>query len=221
MGTSIKFGRPDGGSCNGYYVKPVGDGEAPGVVVIQEWWGVNDQIKGVADRLANLGYKALVPDLFRGTVTLDAAEASHLMSDLDFVDAARNDVAGAVKHLKQDSEKVGVVGFCMGGALAVLTAVFADVDAAVSWYGVPAPDAADLTQLRAPLQGHFAQQDGFFTSASVDTLESTLKSAGKTYEFFRYDADHAFGNETGQAYNAECAAQAWERTMDFFERYLK
>jgi carboxymethylenebutenolidase len=99
--------------------------------------------------------------------------------------------------------------------------VFTDADAAVSWYGVPPDEAADVTQMRMPLQGHFAQQDGFFTPALVDTLEAKLKAVSKPHEFFRYEADHAFGNETGTAYNAELTAQAWERTLDFFSRYLR
>src|SRR5207247_11331180 len=108
----------------GYLAKPAGKGPFPGVVVIIEWWGLNDQIKGVADRLAGLGYRAMVPDLYKGKVTLDAAEAQHLMTNLDFGQAASQDIRGAAQYLKQSSAKVGVVGFCMGGALTVLAAVF-------------------------------------------------------------------------------------------------
>jgi carboxymethylenebutenolidase len=221
MGATVTFTRPDEAACDGYYAEPPAAAAAtPGIVVIQEWWGVNDQIKGVADKLAAAGYRTLVPDLYRGTVTLEWAEANHLMSNLDFVDAAGNDVAGAVAHLKQEGAKVGVLGFCMGGALAVLAGVLTDADAAAAWYGVPPEEAADVTQMRMPLQGHFAQDDGFFTPAAVDALEQKLKSAGKAYEFYRYEAGHAFGNETGAAYNPDCTAQAWERTMDFFARFL-
>ena len=220
MGENIKFKRTDGNTCDGYYAEPQGGAGAPGIVVLQEWWGLNDQIRGVADRLAGLGFRALVPDLYRGDVTLDAAEASHLMTDLDFGDAVGNDVAGAVQHLKQNGAKVGVIGFCMGGALSVLAAIYTAADAAVPWYGLPPGEAADVTKIHMPLQGHYALQDGFFTPAAVDAFEAKLKAASLPYELYRYDADHAFGNEQGGAYNAEAAAQAWDRSMAFLATHL-
>jgi dienelactone hydrolase len=114
MGQMISFQRPDGQHVDGYLAEPASGASAPGVVVIQEWWGLNDQIKGVADRLAAAGYRALVPDLYRGKVALAANEAEHLMNDLNFGDAAGQDVRGAVQHLKATgSAKVGVSGYCM------------------------------------------------------------------------------------------------------------
>lgn len=222
MGEHVTFKRPDGKECKGYLAQPAGGGKAPGMVVIQEWWGLNDQIKGVADRLAAAGYRALVPDLYRGKVTLDAAEANHLMTGLDFKDAATQDVRGAAQHLKQASAKVGVIGFCMGGALTVLAAMHApEVDAASSWYGVPPPEAGDPAKIRIPVQGHFALKDQFFTPASVDALEAKLKAGKVAHEFHRYDADHAFGNETGQHYDAQAAKLAWQRSIDFLAKHLK
>ena len=136
MGQMISFKRPDGGDCNGYLSAAAGSGNAPGIVVIQEWWGLNDQIKGVADRLAALGYRAFVPDLYKGKVTVDAAEANHLMTNLDFGAAATQDIRGAAQHLKKNNAKVGVVGFYMGGALTVLAAMYVpEADACSSWYG--------------------------------------------------------------------------------------
>ena len=124
MGTTITFQRPDGKIASGYLAKPANPSDAPGIVVIQEWWGVNDQIRGVADRLAQAGYRALVPDLYRGQLTVEAEEAHHLMTGLNFGDAASQDIRGAVLHLKQGSgnvsPKVGITGFCMGGALTLL-----------------------------------------------------------------------------------------------------
>src|SRR6266850_8051560 len=120
----VTFKRPDGTECSGFYVEPAAGTHAPGVVIIQEWWGLNDQIKGVAERFAARGYRALVPDLYRGQIGLDAKEAEHLMNNLNFADAAGQDVRGAVQYLKASSEKVGVTGFCMGGALTILSAVF-------------------------------------------------------------------------------------------------
>src|SRR5262245_42661404 len=121
MGETISFKRPDGQSVQGYLAEPAG-GSGPGVVVIQEWWGLNAQIKGVADRMAGAGYRALVPDLYRGKVTVEAKEAEHLMTNLNFGDAAGQDVRGAVQHLKAQGGKVGVTGFCLGGALTLLAA---------------------------------------------------------------------------------------------------
>src|SRR5438128_10862299 len=138
MSQMITFKRPDGKECSGFYVEPADGAKAPGMVVIQEWWGLNDQIKGVANRLASAGYRALVPDLYRGKVGLDAKEAEHLMNNLNFGDAATQDVRGAVQYLKQSSPKVGVTGYCMGGALTILAACFVpEADAAVAWYGFP------------------------------------------------------------------------------------
>ena len=117
MGSMIDFKRPDGSSCKGY-VAEAGKGK-PGIVVIQEWWGLNDQICGVADRFARAGYNALAPDLYKGRVTQKPDEANHMMSGLDFVGASDQDIAGAVKHLAGMGGKVGVMGFCMGGALTI------------------------------------------------------------------------------------------------------
>ena len=120
MGSMIDFKRPDGSTCKGYLAE-AGQGK-PGIVVIQEWWGLNDQIKGVADRFAAAGYNALAPDLYKGRVTQKPDEANHMMSGLDFVGASDQDIAGAVKHLAGMSRKVGVMGFCMGGALTIAAA---------------------------------------------------------------------------------------------------
>ncbi|MHB1261712.1 MAG: dienelactone hydrolase family protein, partial [Thermoplasmatota archaeon] len=173
-----------------------------------------------ADRLAESGYRVLVPDLFRGKGTLDAAEAEHLMHDLDFAEAASQDIRGAVQHLKAKG-KVGVVGFCMGGALALLTATTTpEADAVVSWYGVPPEGALDAAKITAPLQGHFALHDTFFPIASVDGLDRRLQERRIPHEFHRYDAGHAFGNETGETHDPEATEQAWDRTLRFFGRHI-
>lgn len=221
MGEMIKFKRPDGKETAGYYVRPAAGDNAPGVVVIQEWWGLNDQIKGVADRLAAVGYRALVPDLYRGKVTLDAAEATHLMTGLDFKDAATQDVRGAVQYLKKGSARVATIGFCMGGALTVLAAMYVpETDAVSSWYGVPPPEAGDPGKIRIPVQCHVALKDAFFTPAAMDAFEAKLKAAKVPHEFHRYDANHAFGNETGPNHDAAAAKLAWQRTLDFLKKQL-
>lgn len=222
MGEKVTFERPDGGECSGYYAGPEAGGGAPGVVVIQEWWGLNDQIRGVADRLAESGYRALVPDLYRGNITLDAAEAEHMMGDLDFADAATQDIRGAVQHLKQSSPKVAVLGFCMGGALAVLAAVHVEeAGAVVCWYGVPPEAAADTRTIGVPLQGHFALEDDFFSPEQVDALEERLKEGNVTYEFHRYRAKHAFGNENNEDHDPEATALAWRRTLGFLAAHVE
>ncbi|HZD39797.1 MAG TPA: dienelactone hydrolase family protein [Terriglobales bacterium] len=222
MGQMVTFKRPDGKDCQGYLATPAGGSAGPGLVVVQEWWGLNDQIKSLAERLATQGYRALVPDLYRGKVTLEVAEATHLMNNLNFADAAGQDLRGAAQYLKQNSTKVGVVGFCMGGALTVLAAIFVkESDAASSWYGFPPEQAADVKAIKAPLQLHFAEKDGFFTPDAARALEKRLGEGNVPFESYWYDANHAFGNETGQNYNAECAKLAWDRTMTFFAKHLK
>jgi carboxymethylenebutenolidase len=193
------------------------------MVVIQEWWGLNDQIRGVANRLAEAGYRTLVPDLYRGQLGLDAKEAEHLLNNLDFGDASGQDVRGAVQYLKATSGKVGVTGFCMGGALTLLAAAnVPEADAAVCWYGFPPLEYLDASKIRTPLMGHFALDDAFFPIATVDQLEAKLRDAGVNFEFYRYKAQHAFANEEAPGkhkipvrYDPESAATAWDRTMRF------
>lgn len=229
MGGMIEFKRPDGRGVDGYLAEPAESRDAPGIVVIQEWWGLNDQIKGVADKLAAGGYRALVPDLYRGQVALEANEAEHLMNDLDFGEAAGQDVRGAVQYLKvSGSEKVGVTGFCMGGALTLLSAVnVPEADAAVVWYGYPPMEFIDATKIGAPLLAHWATDDAAFPIENVDELEKVLSAADVNFQFYRYDAKHAFANETADSknlpflkYDAELAELAWGRTMEFFGRQL-
>ena len=222
MEKKITYRRLDGKECDAYCVTPAAGETTPGVVVLQEWWGLNDQIKGVADRLAEGGYRALVPDLYRGKVTLEAGEAEHLMRNLDFGDAATQDIRGAVQYLKGTSPRVAVIGFCMGGVLSILAAVYAkETDAAVSWYGVPPEAAADTGTIKIAIQGHFALEDEHFTPAQVDALESRLKAGKVNYEFYRYQAQHGFGNETGEHHDPEAKKLAWQRTLDFLAKQIK
>ena len=230
MGKMISCNRPDGQSVAGYLAEPAAGADAPGMVVIQEWWGLNDQIKGVADTLAAAGYRALVPDLYRGKVALAANEAQHLMTGLNFGDAAGQDVRGAVQYLKATgSAKAGVTGFCMGGALTVLAAVnVPEADAAVVWYGFPPLEYVDASKITAPMLGHFATEDEAFPIAKVDELEQKLRAASVAFQFHRYHAKHAFANETADSknlpmlkYDPAAAALAWRRTMEFLALHLK
>jgi len=225
MGQTIEFKRPDGQAVQGYLAEAATAVGA--LVVIQEWWGLNDQIRGVADRAAAAGFTALVPDLYRGKSTVEAEEAHHLMTGLNFGDAAAQDIRGAVqclKGLRAGSGKVGVTGFCMGGALTVLASTMVpEADAAVVWYGLPPLEYVDASKIKLPLMAHWATQDQAFAIANVDGLEAKLKEAGVRYEGHRYLAHHGFANETAQGpgripitqYDAAWAQLAWDRTMRF------
>ena len=217
MGAMIEFSRPDGGKTKGY-LATAGQGR-PGIVVIQEWWGLNDQICGVADRFARAGYNALAPDLYKGRLTAVPDEANHLMSNLDFPDATHQDLRGAAQHLNGQGGKVGLMGFCMGGALTVAAAVHVpEVAAGVCFYGIPPKEFADPARVKIPFQGHFANQDDWCTPAAVDALETAM--AGKNAEIYRYDAAHAFFNERSPAYDRASATQAWDRMAAFLKAKL-
>ena len=221
MGELIQIKRPDGKTCPGYLAKPAKGDKTPAVVVIQEWWGMNPQIKKTADRFAQAGYRALVPDLYRGKVASAADEAQHLMTGLNWSDAGTQDIRGAVQMLKPGG-KVAVLGFCMGGALVIIAGVkVPEFDAAVCFYGIPPKEAADPAQMRVPFQGHFANKDDWCTPAAVNALESTLKGLKIKSEVYRYDAQHAFFNETRpEVYDAACAKQGWERAMTFLKTHI-
>ena len=225
----IEFKRPDGQTVKGYLAEPVDKSNAPGVVVIQEWWGLDDEVKAVADRLAGAGYRALVPDLYRGKLAIEANEAEHLMGDLNFGDAAGQDIRGAVQYLKATgSAKVAVTGFCMGGALTILAACnVPELDGSIVWYGNPPLEYVDAKAITKPMLAHWALHDEFFPISGVDQLEEKLKQAGVHYDFHRYDTKHAFANPKSDIrglpplkYNAEAAQLAWERTLNFLNKYI-
>lgn len=220
MGRMIEFSRPDGGQTGGYLAE-AGSGR-PGVVVIQEWWGLNDQICGVADRFARAGFNALAPDLYKGRVTQKPDEANHLMTGLDFAGATHEDIRGAVRQLQSIGGKVAVMGFCMGGALTIAAAVHVpEVSAGVCFYGIPPQAFADPAMIRIPLQAHFANRDDWCTPAAAEALEQAMQGAGESPEIHRYEADHGFFNERrADVYDADCAQQAWDRMIAFLGRHL-
>ncbi len=222
VGEMTEFKRPDGKTCSGYLAEPKAGAQAPGFVVIQEWWGLNPQIKKTADRLAEAGYRALVPDLYRGKVATAAEEANHLMGNLNFPDAAGQDIRGAVQYLKQSSKKVAVGGFCMGGALTILAALFVpETDAGAVFYGIPPIDASEFKKIRIPMICHYANIDDWCTPAKVNEVEAALKQSQSKFEFYRYDAHHAFMNEARpEVYDATAAKTAWDRTLKFLAKAL-
>ncbi|MGO4711092.1 dienelactone hydrolase family protein [Bradyrhizobium sp. 2TAF24] len=223
MGTTISFKRPDGKEVKGYLAN-ASRGNAPGVVVIQEWWGLSENIKGLTDRFALAGFDALAPDLYNGVLVPyhDTEAANKEMGSLDFLDATEQTVRGAVQYLKRNGAKVGLTGFCLGGAVTIIGAArIPELSAAVCFYGIPPEQAAKPADIKVPLQGHFASKDDWCTPQVVDAFESGLKAAGKAAEFFRYDADHAFVNEQRAAvHDREAAELAWGRATAFFSKHL-
>lgn len=219
MGTRISFPRVDGKKTEGYLAK-AGLDHAPGVIVIQEWWGLQDQIKGVCDRLALAGFDSLAPDLYAGTIVPyhDHAAANLEMSSLDFQDAVSENVRGAARYLGKSNGKVGIVGFCMGGAVATMAACSVpEITAAVAFYGLGSAHAKDL---KVPFQGHFSNSDDYVTPALVDAFEADLKAAKGVGEIFRYDAGHAFMNEQRDAHDRAAAELGWQRMLGFWKAHL-
>ena len=189
MGAMITLIRPDGTPIRGYFANAGQD--RPSVVVIQEWWGLNQQICSVADRFAQAGLNALAPDLYQGRVAQDPDEAGHLMNGLDFPGATHQDIRAATDYLKKVGSSVGVMGYCMGGALTIAAAVHVPgVAAAVCFYGIPPKEFTDPAQIRIPFQGHFANQDDWCTPQAVDTLEQSIVP-------LYYDIDNRTGIPTG------------------------
>ena len=215
----------NGETVQGYLARPE-SGSGPAVIVIQEWWGVVDHIKAVADRFAAEGFTALAPDLYRGESTTSPDEAGRLMMALE-IDRAVRDLGGAVKYLigleGVTPAAVGTVGFCMGGQLALAAACAnKEVAAAVDFYGVHPNVTLDFSELRAPVLGLFAENDGFVSPEVARKLEHDLREAGRETDFHIYPGvDHAFFNDTRpDVYDEEAATDAWKRTLAFFGRHL-
>ncbi|HUF33876.1 MAG TPA: dienelactone hydrolase family protein [Acidimicrobiales bacterium] len=227
MGEMVEF--PSNGTTGSGYLATPEQGAGIGLIVIQEWWGLVGHIKDVCDRFAAEGFTALAPDLYRGETVSEPDEAGKKMMALNLGQAAR-DLGGAVDHLLAidavRGDGVGVTGFCMGGGLALVLATQRPdaVKACVPFYGViPWPEAQpDWSALAAPVQGHFAEQDAFFTPEKVAELESTLRDLGKDAELLVYPGvDHAFFNdERPEVYDEAAAGTAWIRTLEFLRANL-
>jgi carboxymethylenebutenolidase len=216
-----------GGTAHGYLALPP-SGRGPGLVVIQEWWGLTTHIKDVTDRFAAEGFVALAPDLFGGSTTHDSEEAGRLLQELP-VEKGAADLAGAVDHLlgldAVTSSTVGAVGFCMGGGFVlVLAAQQGDrIGAAVPFYGVLKEDYPGFAGLTAPVLGHFGEQDDFTTPDAARALAERIAAESPVRpQFFFYPAGHAFFNDEDLlgTYDPEQAALAWERTVAFLHEHL-
>ncbi|MGA7088374.1 MAG: dienelactone hydrolase family protein [Candidatus Dormiibacterota bacterium] len=224
-GRMVEF--PSNGTTASGYLSPAKSGAGPGLVLVQEWWGLNDQIKRTADRFADEGFTALVPDLYHGRVIgfHEPDEAGKAMMALDEARAAK-ELRGAVDYLLSSGEAtgefVGAVGYCMGGALAVTLAATHDrVKAAVTFYGVPGPET-DLGRIAGSVLGHFGDQDDFASPEAVAKLDEALRAAQVPHSFHAYSGSHhAFANEDRpEVYNPEAATLSWQRSLDFLRQNL-
>lgn len=223
MGEHITF-KANGRTAPGYLARPSGSG--PGVVVIQEWWGLVPHIENVADRFAAEGFFALAPDLYHGEKATSPDQAGKMMMSLR-IDEAAKDLAGAINHLRQEQgvtgTRVGTVGFCMGGALSLFAASQnPDVGACVVCYGIHPNVKPDLARLQAPVLGLWAGKDGMVTPQVVEELDTQLTTLGKRHAFHTYPAaQHAFFNDTRpDVHDPVAAADAWKKTLAFFRREL-
>lgn len=212
--TSISTGADVAGYCN----DSAGEGR-PAVIVLHEWWGVNAQIRGVVDRFAQAGYVAFAPDLYRGKVAETAEQAQELVAAGDKAQWIA-DLERAVSALRP--RKIGVVGFSLGGALALtIAARVAEVSACVAFYGIPRAESADVGKIRARVLGHYARVDTWYSEQQVDDFEATLRRADVATTFHRYDARHSFFNEGLEAvYSPEDSRVAWDRTLAFLRDAL-
>ena len=216
----------NGGTAPGYLALPE-SGKGPGLVVLQEWWGLEDHIKDVCDRFAGEGFLALAPDLYRGETTDQPDEAQQKMMALS-MDQAEKDMRGAVDHLAEheayDGKGIGSVGFCLGGGLSVWAATAnPKVDAVVTYYYVMPHGKPDFSQVGAPVLGHFGTADDFVSVDDAKALEKELNDAGAEAKFEFYEgAGHAFFNDTNRlgTYSEEHAKASWQKTIDFFRKQL-
>jgi carboxymethylenebutenolidase len=215
----------NGRTTQGYLALPPG-GRGPGVVVIQEWWGLVDHIKVLADRFAAEGFVALAPDLYHGETTRSPDAAGKMLMALNIAEAGK-ELRGAAEYLlgraEVEPKRVGVVGFCMGGQLALFAAAEHPdrITAAVDFYGIHPNAKVDPARVRVPVLAHFGTRDTTVPLDAAKRLVGDLERAGAPIEAHFYEADHAFVNDTRpEVHNPEAAALAWRRTLDFFRRHL-
>ena len=222
-GSMVKF-QSNGTTTDGYLATPA-TGKGPGILVIQEWWGLVPHIKDVCDRFAREGFTALAPDMYHGATASEPDGAGKLFMALNIAQAEK-DLRGAATYLAGQSSttKLGAVGFCMGGQLALFAATLnPTVGATVNFYGIHPNVKPDYSKLSGPVLGLFAEKDGFVTPQVAKEVDAAIKAAGKQSEIHVYPGvDHAFFNDTNKdAYDKPAADDAWKRTLAFFRQHLK
>ena len=222
-GTMVEF-PTNGKKARGYLAVPA-SGKKPAVIVIQEWWGLVDHIMRVADRFAEAGYLALAPDLYHGVSAQSPDEAGKLMMALN-IGETEKDLRGAVdflsSHAAARGDKLGVVGFCMGGQLALFAAgKNPKIGACVDFYGIHPQVKPDFARIQGSVLGLFAEKDAYVTPAAAAELESTLKAHRVKAEIHVYPGvDHGFFNDQRPVYNLAAATDAWSRVLKFFGQHL-
>jgi len=221
MSERVTFTSRNGDRIEGAIALPPGQGPAPTLVVVQEWWGLNAHVESLVDRFAAEGFIALAPDLYRGVVATDATVASQLMTELDG-QRALGDIEGAIAHLRahpRSNGKVAITGFCMGGAYSFAAACFVrGLACAVPFYGIP--PRHDWNLVDAPIQCHVGRRDTWVTPARAEAIQQILAARGARMDLHVYEADHAFMNDTRpEVYDPAAAALAWERAVAFLHQH--
>lgn len=224
----VNYAKTDSGAITGFLAKPQNaEGELPGILVIHEWWGLNDNVRMMTKRLAGLGYVALAVDLYNGKVASSPEFARQYMQQaMANPEGAIDNLKQAYKYLEeeQNAGNIGVIGWCFGGGWALKTALEMPdkIDATVIYYGELVTDLDPLRTLNMPVVGFFGGQDQGIPIKTVNTFKDNLELLDKNAQIYIYeDAGHAFANPSGNRYNKEAAHDAWEKTKAFFEEHLK
>lgn len=225
-GSDVTYARIGDTDVNGYLARPSGDGPFPAVIVIQEWWGLNDNIRWMADRLAGEGYLALAVDLYEGEVATDREAAMKLLrASMDRTERLEENLRQARDYLGSiGATRVGSIGWCFGGGWSLRAAALLGdrLHAAVMYYGRVMTEEGDLEPISAPILGFFGELDRGIPVESVRAFESAMSRIGKPVEIHVYpEADHAFANPSGGRYNEPAATDAWSRTLAFFAQHLR
>lgn len=213
-----------GGQLGGEQAEPAGSGKVGGVVVVQEWHGINDQIKGKVERFAREGYLSIAPDLYHGKLAKNDEQAAKLMGELDFPRAV-TEIGDAVAHLRahpRSNGKVAVLGFCMGGALSFLAALNVEgLACAVPFYGLPPIPPEKFAKVKTPIQAHFAKVDDWAKASVAEQVKSAVNGGGGHMELFVYDAGHAFMRDGDPSkFNEPASKAAWPRVLEFLKKHL-
>ncbi len=223
-GEEVVYATVEGNEITGYLAKTEGGEAGPGIIVIHEWWGLNDNIRMMTDKLAGEGYTALAVDLYNGNVAESPDSAKAFMSSVN-EDEANENLSQAYNYLtEQNAENIGVIGWCFGGGWSLKTALAQPekIDATVIYYGQLVTDAEQLKELQMPVLGIFGAEDEGIPPEQVNEFESALNKAGVTNSIHIYEgADHAFANPSGTRYEKEAAEDAWQKTITFFKEHLK
>ncbi len=225
-GAEVMYGTVDGKMLHGYLAKPASSAKkGPAIIVVHEWWGLNENIKAVADRYAGEGYTVLAVDLFGKVATTPDTAMVLYQTAMKNIPAGEKNLGAAIAYLKaQGVTSIGSVGYCFGGHWSLRTGLVggSDIKAVVMYYGAPITDPAQLTRLTAPVLGLYGGLDKGIPVDSVRAMEKSMKGAGRSVSINVYaDANHAFANPSGQAYNAAAATDAWEKSLAFFKANLK